>query len=1562
MRQQGFCSIVLAILILAPFLFAAPEALRTRAHEGVIHTSDQTWSGNFSLDDDVVIASGATLVIQSGTQINVTEDITITIQGSLQIQGTPEAPVEIWGSWIADTSIQARWQGFLLDTGSISTVSHAIISDSRGGFDVEIGATLTIDSTHFSDSIIGVWGKGSVVGTGFECLSATTSCLRVDGTANLSTISSTSSAGVIHVHNGAIATIASIDSNHDSEVLTLEAGSIYSGEIHANDFTRMIRASGTVSATVTPVVTGSGEILVDATSLSGLAIENGQSINQNATVSSTLIGTVIDLEITSSEYNWDGAMNCIDAQINGELRWSDVTITQQPSTDSMSSVFARLRGSGGVVMDSINLSANPSMFDISGGGGLNITNSQFAGQSAGTISGWDLDINDSVIVGQSDGLVLLDVESNIVDSQFSRTYSNSDTTSTGLLAVWSEISMQSSTLVGWNDGIRCESECIITGTTVTTGGGGRTSGSGITIDGGSAIIQNLQTSASDIGIDIVQGQILVEDWSVDMAHRTYGIQLSNDAHATIRNMPTYTSSGLHDGFGDGTLLWGSTGTPDIAVSVDYSFTESTISITDLVGQPIAGVSVSTLGFEEITDVSGQVSLPLLSSGSLVEAQDPESGMGSSAILYPPGGDIQIAIVPGTGDWTIPAGVNARLSSGEFMLEGNLTIESTASLTLVDSTLTIPTDALLSIQPNGVLNGDNGTLEGGIASLTAGAPLQGVGGGLTLNTAVTFTCYDPWIWTLTSITGPLHLNQDCELILHGGHASGTITVDTDASLTQRSLLSVTVLDAGEPVQGANVSVGGAVQSTDVNGQAHTLLTWRIVDEDGDANTGTQRTVVIQHANINRYKSWVPTTNADMAVMISTIKVDSTSESLRLESIFSPWHLGDDLLVSSGTTLEIMPDAELSLAPDAGISIEGVMLVEDAWIGGTASAGLSVGANGVLHMSSTLYSGGSISVGSSGTASLASMTISDAPLIVSPSGVLEIIEGTISQTDICIRATGTLNMHGTTIENCGMYALWTTDAYLWIEDITVGAGNSNGAWIQQSSGTLSGWDTENYDGDGAALFLQMVDGTLSVNDMALSTGSGDSALRIEQADDFEISDSTVTGSPGVLIEESEMRLNRVDLIGSGIGVGISVLGTPSAGTIIDDCDVDGYETALRLEGGIEETEGIGVTILNSHLHANRSIDSNTLPFTVQGGELDGSIHLLGLDKDWSATIIGHDDVQPHITGDVTLYIAHTWEVSTPQGTTLSMTIPEFDFTLGEQQLEWIDPTQITLIHQAHTDSGMTDAWYAQWSAISDGYLPSNGQLQLDTVGQRLLNIEMIVNEPPVVTITAPNPMEINAGQSLNYSATATDPNGDEIIEWIWVFENADYTMLVGNTASGTTTDTEQGEWYMRATAVDAHGAEGTATVAITVNAADADNDYIESCPSTGPNAWWDALNNRFCGPDVFDVDDDNDNFRDEADFFPFDPCAYHDTDEDGLPNSVANNCETDLVVDDDDDGDGVLDSEDLDPLDPSVGAYASEDDSTLFATLCSPPIVLSLSLMILFSTFAYLRYNTDMRRDE
>ena len=63
MRQRCFSILILASLVLAPLLIAAPTALRAPTHEGVVYTSDQFWSENMTLDDDVTIANGATLTI-----------------------------------------------------------------------------------------------------------------------------------------------------------------------------------------------------------------------------------------------------------------------------------------------------------------------------------------------------------------------------------------------------------------------------------------------------------------------------------------------------------------------------------------------------------------------------------------------------------------------------------------------------------------------------------------------------------------------------------------------------------------------------------------------------------------------------------------------------------------------------------------------------------------------------------------------------------------------------------------------------------------------------------------------------------------------------------------------------------------------------------------------------------------------------------------------------------------------------------------------------------------------------------------------------------------------------------------------------------------------------------------------------------------------------------------------------------------------------------------------------------------------------------------------------------
>ena len=63
------------------------------------------------------------------------------------------------------------------------------------------------------------------------------------------------------------------------------------------------------------------------------------------------------------------------------------------------------------------------------------------------------------------------------------------------------------------------------------------------------------------------------------------------------------------------------------------------------------------------------------------------------------------------------------------------------------------------------------------------------------------------------------------------------------------------------------------------------------------------------------------------------------------------------------------------------------------------------------------------------------------------------------------------------------------------------------------------------------------------------------------------------------------------------------------------------------------------------------------------------------------------------------------------------------------------------------------------------------------------------------------------------------------------------------------------------------------------------------------------------DYMDQDIDNDGVNDAEDGFPNDPCAFLDTDQDGLPDFILESCTTDLTTDLDDDGDGWSDEDEI-----------------------------------------------------
>jgi hypothetical protein len=120
----------------------------------------------------------------------------------------------------------------------------------------------------------------------------------------------------------------------------------------------------------------------------------------------------------------------------------------------------------------------------------------------------------------------------------------------------------------------------------------------------------------------------------------------------------------------------------------------------------------------------------------------------------------------------------------------------------------------------------------------------------------------------------------------------------------------------------------------------------------------------------------------------------------------------------------------------------------------------------------------------------------------------------------------------------------------------------------------------------------------------------------------------------------------------------------------------------------------------------------------------------------------------------------------------------------------------------------------------------------------------------------------------------------------------------------TNVQPGLYVLQLIATDDLSLFSTVEVDFEVTLLDTDGDWISTCSS---DTWFDAEGGLPCGPDIYDIDDDNDGRLDENDVWPKDACAWMDTDDDGQPDRIE--CpegETTMLFEDqDDDGDGTPD---------------------------------------------------------
>jgi hypothetical protein len=1498
-RKRLSAIIVTTTLLLSLFgMMLSVQAGSTASGAISINTE---WSGDILLTDDVYVEHGVTLTLKSGASINA--DIhTIIVNGTLI--GTNAALLSTSTSDAGNhTSNIGLWKGIEVNPTGVITLTNVDISNAKSGLMIHGSATL--DGVSIEDSYVGVDVDGTANIVDLTCQNLNFECLRVSGVVEVDGLIATAVAGGISSSGDLDITNVSIDDA--GTAISISAGSGDYSSLMINDSSTAVAVRGTTSVAIDDLIITSTGLALDAGDSEGFSLSNTTADCSRAVRAQG----VISLSVINSTFNGSRDGNSmVDVSADGHFVMTNVNITN-------ASTAFDLRGSGEHTLSVINVEAEDLLMSATGTGILYADGLSLVAESQGVrISGPNLVWQDVEITGglaTSLGMRIATGTHEITNLEISRSYSASDQDSLGLELIWATLNSTTIQINNYGNGVRADSS-ILTATDISISNGGNI---GLEIDDGSIwVADTLSTSLADLGAKMSESATLhVSTWNSNLHDDV--LEIDSDAIATIRYLE-FGNTGNFDAMGDGTLVWGGNATPSLAISNEYQMQETIVKTVDLSGVALAA-SISVEGFTFDSDSSGLVSLPLRISGSLVVATSGSAGAQDTLMGGVADQELALPAIP-NGDWVITSGNHVVLGeslneSGHFLV-GNLTIETGASLTLKDAALNLLSNKTFITLGTGKLIGSNGALVGGTIVIDTQQPIDSEDGDLSITGDVYWNCTSSSSISFIHFLGQLVLGDGCMVSLTSGSIASAPSLGTGASLLMKSQLDITVLDKGDAVEAALISISGTTLQTDANGQVSHLEDAALYEESG-TTWGGMKTVSMQSNGLLDMMMWDSNSSLSKTFLASTVASGNQDDWIILEAAWSPYYLASDLMIDTTGTLTIHDSAQLVVASGVGIELSGTL---------DAGAGTIQGASGSRWSGITM-------IGAQAKLQLVSTHIVEALLPISIEGgemiaeSAEIARGTdglisatwteqqisinLENTDLryggqsCLRISGAgieLSIVDSFFEECGDHALWASAATLAIDGLEIGAGSQTGVQLSGVAGTLNNLDASSHNGSYASLYLMEQGDELSMTNLVLAPGTSDAGFMASHCRWLDVSGLSISGAPAVDITYSAGLMSGLTLIGSGDGTAVSIHhNRGSASLTIQDSTITGYTTALQLGGDSGDEFNEAFSSISNTWDATISVLSEDLEFTSQGDTFTGSI---AYNSTAATQAVLLDSTYSSITaGDNGKIVA--WESFQFQfllfGTTLDATshisIPNPDdgtsFSFSNQGALW----NLSLPVFIAAESGNHNLGSANITASGPNSLPFSSSIDLSSASERNIVFNLTGNVAPTTHISSPDEgQKFSILNNISFEGIATDGESSaDGLSHSWKVVDSTGVIIWQSLEKAPTWEIlEIGEFNVAYTALDEHGLSTTSSVSFSVVQNDADGDWIISCDE---EQWFDMTTGNKCGYDEVDADDDNDGIIDTLDKWPLDPCADADIDNDLKPDEVdcPLGATTDLVED-------------------------------------------------------------------
>ncbi len=1505
----------IAIFLVMIFVISIIPITKIGINRAETITSSVKWSGVKEINDDVIIKSGAQLIIEDGAIININSDISISVEGVLIIEGTGLDGVKIIAniSQQSELGLKSSWEGIQIQSTGTAEINGMSLNGSRIGVIADVGGILNLQNSTISDSIQGIVNLGTSEITELYCVNIQNNCINNDGIITVMGANSNNTGVLLkHTNSGTISELVAINTGVVVEVSGTTSGSIES--INATNTGLILRAYGDQSGmTYSDINANTATQLFDLTNSMSLTIDD----IQGTSIDSLLLANSADaLEISNMQiYDTQSVLLAMNIATSGSVSISDTTISGYSQTFSFS-------GGGDFILDETTFQTNGKVGQLSSSSTLSINGGEWSGASGGLYTQHSSliveDLNISVGDGHGTALRILGGSLNTLgEVNLTHEAQWSDTTSIGLHVIWSDVIAETVNIAGFSTGVSCEATSTLSISTLSISDNTDVGYSQACTE---SIIDELITSFGDYGVHSKIGKISIEDWNAS-SHTNSLLLSDSNARSYIRN---WEGSGFtFAAQGEATELFYGTSTINtnlVQVTDAEQYIESSIEITDLSGEnTLQGIEVNVHEFYEVSDANGLVTLPLVSKNSEVFAFDSVQAISrvKSLSTNDVNPKIELPVLPSDGsDWVIESGVNIVLTDFNGVLPSNITIEDGGRLELDQSTLTA---VEVTVESYGILTGTDSTFIANNFSISS-SEIGSSTASLILDGTIEILCEEvEMTWHEITLKGDVALvtNNNCILYLFGGGLIGQTNISQGGSIVQFSNLVVNVVDEGEPIAFASVSLNGAqgineITSTitDLTGTAYLRAKSVTYNETGtfeDIDLDRIVTMEIDSLEISQTNYWDVSYNSEMTFVASTVNTDEVFNYLNLELQWSPYYLFDDLVVSG--LMEIDNGVDLQISTNKEITVSGQLNIGSASLHGIDWSGILVD-GGEINLEGTylLNAIQSLTLENFAIAEISEATLSnsiDGHLILNSGSSANIEGSSFELGDNCIKTSDdaqislTIEFSNISLCNVGIRA---TGAQINLNEVIMYTSGA-GIRIIDVSGSMS---NISIDGD-----FTIYDGP---NNPPISVISDMSGIEIlDQINELLISNIYIDMQSVALSIEDSIGVQLTSLDVSNIRV-IRTSGTIT-NLISQEINVDDSRPSDTII--LEQVVG---TYLNASGNSGQScislissiiseISLNDICMNMHEGEVNDLLINSTYESQSSLESTLHNSISVNGLAELTLAHIHYFVA------TLDNSIIDANFALSWENSDnsyiFTGEQNYSVIWQIITSNEIIDLSNATLITTYIGAMPNSASINLGPSFTIPL-IELETNPSPIVTLIMPEGLDhISQGATITSSGvitevnyTATDNHGIASIMWLLVNLDTFEESTVTSDSAYALSELTEGEYSLSIIVTDSYGAMTVVTQLFTITPPDNDAVNIASCIS---GLWYDDLNQRHCGPDNVDNDDDNDGVSDTIDSFPFDSCASQDTDSDGNPDNLLENCETILIEDDDDDGNGIIDTQ-------------------------------------------------------